>query len=82
MLQRHPLLLTTVRKSLAAVADCLAQLEAEDADMYLSALREELKDLLERDTSSMAWGQVVSQFSGSSRYGLERIGLLPKSDTR
>lgn len=82
MLQRHPLLLTTVRKSLAAVADCLVAMDAEEADMYLSTLMEELKYLLQRDTSSLAWGQAVSQFSGPNRYSLERLGLLPENDTR
>jgi len=80
LLQRDPLRLAVTRKSLKAVAECLSDLDTADADRFLDTLIDELKLLRKRDTSSMAWGQVISaMIDGPQSYGLERIGLLPES---
>lgn len=79
LLKRDPLMLVTVTKSLKTVADYLSSLESAEADRYLDTLIEELRMLQQRDTSSMAWGQVTSAIEdGPCSYGLERIGLWPK----
>jgi hypothetical protein len=79
LLQRDPLRLVVVRKSLKTVAECLSDLDEDDADRYLETLIEELRRLRDRDVSSLAWGQVTSAIpSGPTSYGLERNNLLPK----
>lgn len=79
-LRIDPLRLVVTRKSLKTVAECLSDLDSADADRYLDTLIEELKMLRQRDTSSMAWGQVTSAIkTGPLSYGLERIGLWPRS---
>ena len=78
LLKRDPLRLAVTRKSLKAIAECLADLDSADADRYLDTLIDELKMLRQRDTSSMAWEQVTSAITDGPRsYGLERIGLWP-----
>ena len=80
LLKNDPLRLAVVRKSLRAMAECLSDLEAEDASRYLPTLMEELKMLSDGDTSSMAWGQVARGLDGPRAYGLDRIGLFPDTD--
>ena len=80
LLQRDPLRLVVIRKSLKTVAECLSDLDAADADRYLDTLIEELSMLRQRDITSMAWRQVASAIQDGPRsYGLERIGLWPES---
>lgn len=79
LLQRDPLRLVVVRKSLKIVAACLSDLDSADADRYLDTLIDELKMLRERDASSMAWGQVTATIDdGPMSYCLDRIGLWPE----
>jgi len=79
-LKLDPLRLVVTRKSLKTVAECLSDLDAEDADRYLDTLIDELRMLRQRDTSSMAWSQVTAVIQDGPRiYGLERIGLWPES---
>jgi len=81
LLQRDPLRLVVVRKSLKTVAECLSDLDTADADRYLDTLIEELRMLRQRDITSIAWGQVTSAIQDGPRsYGLERIGLWPESE--
>jgi hypothetical protein len=80
LLQRDPLRLVVVRKSLKKVAECLSDLDSADADKYLDTLIDELRMLRQRDTSSMVCGQVTSAIQGGPQsYELERIGLWPES---
>lgn len=80
LLQRDPLRLVVVRKSLKKVAECLSDLDSANADRCLDTLIDELRMLRQRDTSSMVWGQVTSAMQdGPQSYGLERIGLWPES---
>jgi hypothetical protein len=81
-LKNDMLRLSVVRKSLRSVAECLSDLEAEDAARYLPTLIEELKMLKDGDTSSMAWGQVARGLDGPRAYGLDRIGLFPDMETK
>ena len=76
LLQRDPLRLVTVRKTLATVADCLSNLEQAEADRYLATLSEEIEMLRRRETKSLAWRQATSAIQDSRRYGLERIGMI------
>jgi hypothetical protein len=76
LLQRDPLRLVTVRKTLRTVADCLSNLEKDEADKYLATLSEEIEMLKRCETKSLAWRQATSAIAGSRRYGLERIGMI------
>jgi hypothetical protein len=80
LLQRDPLRLVTVRKTLKSVAECLSDLELADADRYLSTLAEEIEMLRHRDVSSIAWRQATSSLDDVRLYGLERIGMLDASE--
>ena len=76
LLQRDPLRLVVVRKTLKAVADCLSDLDKADAERYLATLSEEIEMLRSRDTSSIAWSQATSSLDNVRLYGLQRIGML------
>lgn len=77
LLQRDPLRLAVTRKSLKAVAECLADLDEKEAGKYLATLIEDLQMLRQKDTTSLAWRQAVSGLDGPRSYGLKRIGLWP-----
>jgi hypothetical protein len=76
LLQRDPLRLVTVRKTLRTVAECLSDLEQSEADKYLATLTEEIERLKRREIGSLAWRQATSAIDGLRRYGLERIGMI------
>ncbi len=79
LLQRDPLRLVSIRKSLKTVAMCLSDLDSADADRYLDTLIDELRMLRERDASSMAWSQVTAAIDdGPVSYCLDKIGLWPE----
>jgi hypothetical protein len=77
LLQRDILRLAIVRKSLHTLATSIAQLESHEVVPAIETLRDELQQLLNANSTSLAWRQVTKRLNDLDKYGLSRLGLLP-----